>query len=264
MLFVDSKKNLKLMKTRSKMFINMFLVSFLLGSCKVSYINTYYTYLENSPNESLQFKDSIISISFDPKTNGIKFDIENLTKNNLYLIWDKSYFIEPNGSSAKPLNTDVLETNSVIRDKENYESVLPQGGHFVRFTCPAKNISLFSMYNSITLYNEVTNSTTTNADYSKFYLTGTYWNLGSTYQYDTKNELLSYDKTAIALVQKFISVNNNLGVGFTIRNGTKEIEYHFKFPIKKVVISRKTSDEYMYVLRYELSKDYGFQATPIK
>lgn len=147
----------------------------LMAGCKVYYHNTYQTYLEGSPDESLIFKDSLITISFDPKPNGVLFDIQNHTKNNLYLIWDKSYFIEPDGSSSKLLNTDILETNKTIVEKENYESVIPQQGHFPRFTCPAKNLSVFSSLNTNTIYNKALNKITTYAAYSEFFLSGPYW-----------------------------------------------------------------------------------------
>jgi hypothetical protein len=247
------------MKTKIALFINVMLISFILISCKITYHNTYETYLENSPDESLAFKDSTISITFSPKPNGIWFDIENHAKNNLYLIWDKSYFIEPSGSSSKPLNTDILETNKEIREKENYESVIPQGGHFVRFTCPAKNLSLFSMYNTTSFYNETTNKITTTADYSKFYLTGNYWYLGSKRDCDSKDAIPNVDRAEIVSVQQFIQGNNNLGLGFTIRDKQKEIEYHFKFPIKNVKISKKTSQDVIYTLCYDLDKTNGFK-----
>lgn len=251
------------MKTKFRMLVKLFLISLIFASCKVSYLVSYQTDLENSPNESLQFKDSIISVSFIPIPNGILFDIENLSKNNLYLIWDRSYFIEPSGSSSKLLNTDILETNSAIRDKENYESVIPKGAHFNRFTSPANKISLFSMYTSTSLYNEVTKTITSYADYSQLYLTSTYWNLSSKMQYNSKKEIPGIDKVEIATIQKFIIYNNKLAVCFTIKNKEKEIEYHFRFPIKKVEISKKLNDDLTYILSYELTKDNGFNATKI-
>jgi hypothetical protein len=246
------------MKTILKMMLSIIVVSLLLGSCKVSYINSYHTYLYGSPNESLIFRDSIISISFDPRSNGIYFDIENLTKNNLYLIWDKSYFIEPSGNSSKTLNTDILETTSSIRDKENNESVIPQGAHFKRFTCSAKNVSLFSLYNSITFYNEVTKTINSYTDYSKFYQTGSYWYLGSKRDYESKKDFPNLDKQEIAEVSKFVKNNDNLGFGITIKNKENNIEYNFKFPISKVEILKKTNNDLGYVLNYELSKSNKF------
>lgn len=251
------------MKNKFSLFSFIVLLCLLIASCKVSYLNIYETYLEGSPNESLQFQDSIISVSFVTKPNGIYFDIHNLTKNNLYLIWDRSYFIEPSGSSSKLLNTDILETNSVIREKENNESVIPQQGHFQRFTCSAKNVSLFSSYNSKTLYNEITNTITTQSDYYKFFLIGNYWYPGSKRDLPSKKSLPNVDKLEIAAVQKFVAENNNLALGFTIRNLGKEIEYHFRFPIKNVDICNKTQDDIQYIVRYHLDKNTNFKSSEI-
>ena len=240
------------------------LSTLLFGSCKVTYLVSYDSLIEGSNDESLQYNDSIIKIVFSPRSNGVIFDIENLTKNNLYLIWDKSYFIEPNGSSSKLLNTDILNTNSAIRDKENYESIIPQSGHFIRFTTSATKISEFSIYNSSTVYNETTTSVKTNTDYSKFYLTGKYWYTGSKRPFSSKTEIPNLDKQEISAVQKFIKNNNQLGLGLTIRNKEKELEYHFKLPFTKAIISKKMSEEYIYTTSYELNKKNGFEPVKIE
>ena len=235
-----------------------------MGSCKVSYLVAYDTYLEGSKNESLQFSDSIINVVFDPRPNGVIFDIENITKNNLFLIWDKSYFIEPDGNSSKLLNRDILETNSAIRDKENYESIIPQNGHFKRFTASATKISEFEIYNSNTFFNEVFKTIQTNMGYSKYYLTGSYWYTGTERPNGTPSEISAVDKQIIRIVQNFIPKNNKLGLGFTIRNKDQESEYHFKIPIKRATISKKKSGQPMYTKSYELHKDNGFNPIPIE
>src|SRR4030042_1480044 len=103
------------MKSIIKSTLVLFALLLILSSCSISYKVSYQTYLEGNPDESLEYRDSIMKISFYTRPNGIYFDIENLTSNNLYLIWDKSYFIEPDGGSSKALNTDILETSKEIR-----------------------------------------------------------------------------------------------------------------------------------------------------
>jgi len=250
------------MKTKFKTLLFFALISLLYGSCKVSYLVNYETYIEDNKDESIEYRDSLIKVIFYPMPNGIIFDIENLTENNLYLVWDKSYFIEPNGSSSKLLNTDILETNSAIREKENYESVIPQNGHFMRFTSAATKISEFSKYNSSTVYNEISKTIRTNIDYSKFYLTSKYWYTGTMRPYSYKKEIPNLDKQEISVVQKYIANNNRLALGFTIKNKEKETEYHFKLPIKKATISKKLPSDYVYNRSYELNKESGFN--PIK
>ena len=68
------------------------------------------------------------------------------------------------------------------------------------------------MYTSNSLYNEVTKTITSYADYSQLYLTSTYWNLSSKMQYNSKKEIPGIDKVEIATIQKFI-IYNNMSVG---------------------------------------------------
>jgi len=246
------------MKSINRAILSILLITLILSSCKVSYLVTYQTYLEGSSGESSEFNDSIINVRFDARPNGILFDIENLTSNNLYLIWDKSYFIEPNGESSKALNQDVLETTGSIRDKENYESIIPQKAHFKRFTCSSKNISLFDIYTSLTFYSEALKSLNTVADYSKFYKTGTYWYLGEDINYSSKNEIPVLNGRIAFKTQREINENNNLALGFTIKNREIETEYHFKFPIKSAEIYNRTSSDQSYKKIFELSKENNF------
>ena len=239
-------------------------VAFFCTSCSVSYLVSYQAYIENSPKESLQYSDSTIKVTFNPIINGVVFDIENLTQNNLFLIWDKSYFIEPTGNSTKLLNTDLFETAPEIKDKENYESILPKNGHFIRFTCSANNTTAFSKIYSTSFYNAVTHTITTNTDYSKEYLTAKYWYPGSESSYSTKRDIARFDNFEIKTVQDFIKNHDKLGLGFTIRNKDKEVEYHFRLPIKKAIISSKKSSDYVYKPIYELDKSNDFKAVKIE
>jgi hypothetical protein len=85
------------------------------------------------------------------------------------------------------------------------------------------NISRFDTYNSLIFYIEATISINTFADYSKFYLTGTYWYLGEKKPYSAKRELPTLDKQEILKIQNIINANNNLAMGFTIKNKKKKL-----------------------------------------
>jgi hypothetical protein len=246
-------------KVQGILIIIILIITTLISSCKISYLVSYQTYLNGYPKDTLLYNDSIIKVKFETKPNGIYFDIENLTKNNLYLIWDKSYFIKPNGESSKALNSDVLETNSSIGNKENYESIIPQNGHFDRYTCSSKDISFFQVYKSTVFYNEATKVINTYTDYSEFYKRRCYWYLGEKKQYSGKKEIPSLDKQEISKIQEFVNNNDKLAMGFTIRNKEKEIEYHFEFPIKKVEIYKKIPTDVLYIKAFELSKNNHFQ-----
>lgn len=247
------------MKSQTRSFLILLIVILILHSCKISYLVTYQTYLDGNPDELLEYNDSLIKVKFDPKPNGILFDIENLTKNNLYLVWDKSYFIEPDGSSSKALNQDILETIKDIRDKESFISVIPQRAHFKRYTCSSKNLNEFSSYNSADFYSEALQSINTLAVYSKFYYKGAYWYLGEKISYSSKSEIPNITNQVALEVQKRIISNNDLGMGLLLSNRDKEIEYHFKFPIKVAEVYKKTSQDPSYIKVIELNKNNNFK-----
>ncbi len=243
----------------TKILFNLFATILILSSCKVSYIVTYQTYLEGNPEESNEFIDSIMKINFDPRPHGIDFDIENLITNNLYLIWDKSYFIEPSGESSKALNQDVLVTASSIRDKENYESVIPQRAHFKRFTCSSTNISFLNTIESFSHYSELLKSINTYTITNKSWSSSVYWYIGEDISYSSKSEIPMLNNRVVNKALKEINEKNNLAIGFTIKDKDKEIEYHFKFPIKKVEIYNRTSSDAKYTKIFELNKDNNFK-----
>jgi hypothetical protein len=230
-----------------------------ISSCKLSYLTNYETYLLDDPEQDLVFSDSIISIRFDTKPNGIIFDIENHTDRNLFLLWDKSYFVDPSGNSSKLLNTDILETTKSITEKENYESIIPKGEHFRRFTCSVKNLSFFQTYNSYSILNEATNTISMNSYYNEFFLGGKYWYLGSKREYGSKSEIPTLDMLECREVKNFIQNNDQLGMGITIKNQDKEIEYHFKFRIKCVIISKKLPSDELFLPNFQLCKDDNFE-----
>jgi hypothetical protein len=252
------------MKTTTKIFLYFTLFTFLLESCKVTYQVSYDTLIEGSKDGALQYNDSLVKIVLNPQANGVFFEIENYTKNSLYLIWDKSYFIEPNGGSSKLFNPDIFITTSIIRDKENYESIIPQMGHFARFTASATHLSEFSVFRSSTIFSENPSTIHSNTAYAKFYITGNYWYTGSTRQYSSKKDIPNLDKQEISTVQKFIKNNNQLGLGFTIRDKNKELEYNFKLVFDKAIISKKMPDDFLFTPVYELSKKDGFEPVKIE
>jgi len=237
----------------------LIVAAFIFSGCKVSYLVTYQTYLEGNPDESNEFIDSIMKINFEPRPHGIFFDIENLTTNNLYLIWDKSYFIEPSGESSKALNQDVLETASSIRDKENYESVIPQRAHFKRLTCSSKNISFLNTYESFSHYSELFKSINTYTITDKRWSSSVYWYIGEDISYSSKGEIPIINNRVVNKALKEVNEKNNLAIGFTIKDKDKEIEYHFKFPIKKIEIYNRTSSDAKYTKKFELNKDNNFK-----
>ncbi|MBW1613976.1 MAG: hypothetical protein JRJ57_08405 [Deltaproteobacteria bacterium] len=195
--------------------------------------------MEQSENKDLKYNDSILSFQFWPQPNGIYFQVENLTANNIFLIWDKTYFIGPNGNSFKALNTDILETQDKLVDKENYESIIPSNSKFLRFTTPNPNISIMEYQYTRILYSEIFNSININDSYHKFFQGNPYWMLTSSFK-GTK-DMAEPDAMARQKVIDFMRNSDNLGIGFTFRMGDEYIEYHFKLKVSQVDIYRKSN-----------------------
>jgi len=207
-------------------------------SCNVTYHYTYHTYLEQSENKDLKYNDSILSFQFWPQPNGIYFQIDNLTDNNMFLIWDKTYFIGPNGNSFKALNTDILETQDKLVDKENYESIIPSKSRFLRFTTPNSNISIMENRYTTILYSEIFNSINILDSYHKFFQGKPYWMLTS--EFKETMDMAEPDTKARQKAIDFMRNSDNLGIGFTFRIGDEYAEYHFNFKVSKVDIHRKS------------------------
>lgn len=106
-------------------------VAITISSCSVNYELSYDTYLENSEPKGLRFQDDSFIFNFIPVSNGIFFSINNLTDTTAFLIWDKSYFIEPDGNSYKAINLDLLKVEDEIVHKELNEE-LNNINHFIK------------------------------------------------------------------------------------------------------------------------------------
>ena len=127
--------------------LSVVIIYVFLSGCASSYLTRYTRYesylLNSEPPETLQFNDDNFEFGFIPVPNGVYFRIINLNSKPAFLEWDRCYFIEPGGNSAKALNTDLLEENSETMAKAKYESILPPNGLFSRFTSSALNVAKF-------------------------------------------------------------------------------------------------------------------------
>ena len=92
------------------------------AGCTKVYKVAYQTSLADS--DRLDFEDEYFAFKFVPLPNGIWFDIYNKTKTTAKIIWDKSYFIMPDGNSYKALNTDLLKEERRIAEKAKYLSLI--------------------------------------------------------------------------------------------------------------------------------------------
>jgi hypothetical protein len=153
---------------KAKLIFTIVLIA-LLASCSYKYHYIYHSYVENSNIKNspaalenniqdtallnpLPYQDSLLKFTFFPQPNGIFFEIQNLSDNNIFLLWDESYFIDPNNNSSKALNTDILNTQQKVIEKQNNESIIPKRGTFRRFTTSSKNLVSIEKIDFTTYY----------------------------------------------------------------------------------------------------------------
>lgn len=236
----------------------------LLTSCSYKYryiYNTYvestnikneHTYLDQNSKDStasnpLSYQDSLFKFIFYPQPNGVYFEIQNLSDYNIYLLWDESYFIDPSNNSSKALNTDILNTQLKILDKQNNESIIPKRGTIRRFTTSSKNIVSVEKIDFSTYYLSP-NLTLQNNYYNKIYLHNPYWVTASKITYSDKDDAKLQHDLEMDRIKHLVQSNNNLGIGFTFRVGEKKVDYDFKIRINKIFVYRYNEEfgNYMY------------------
>jgi len=236
-----------------KFSIILFLILILFISCSTTYKISYDTYLKDSLKKDLKYSDDKFDFSFIPVSNGIWFTVKNKTNKTAYLVWDKTYFIEPSGNSYKALDVDALNTIEEIARKENNEDLIPANSNYARFTTPKNNLNKFEQYDYITINSIFTNSTYTSSNYYKFFEAGAYWK--TTIQNEAKNNNYGKDswerpayegdllESNSEQLKDFLINNNNLGLGLYIRHGEENYEYRFDFKIKQATIYEGDGDE---------------------
>jgi hypothetical protein len=215
-------------------------------SCSTTYKISYDTYIKDSQKKDLNYSDDKFDFTFIPVSNGIWFSVKNKTSKTAYLVWDKTYFIEPTGNSFKALDVDALNTVEEVARKENNESLIPANSIYARFTTPKNNLSKFAQYDYVTINNIFTNNIYTSSSYYEFFEAGAYWK--TTIQNEPKNNNYgkdSWDRPAYEgdLLERntyelkdFLINNNNLGLGLYIKYENENYEYRFDFKIKQANI----------------------------
>lgn len=206
-------------------------MTFIISGCDTVSFVVYKTYLKDSTIDSLHYNDSRFSFDFLPVANSIYFKITNLLDTTAFLIWDKSYFIEPDGNSYNALNTDLLQENETVANKEDNKSIIPQHGTLLRFTTSATNYKKFTAYTTQTVNNLYYNFSISNMSSNSFYTIGNYWP-------ETIENLNSQPHD----ISNYVINNNNLGLGLTIRVNDETCEYKFDFKIKELRIYSFYSD----------------------
>jgi hypothetical protein len=239
-------------------------VSFLISSCSNVYKLAYDTYLVNAkPEKSLHYFDDYLTFDFYPVHNGIYFKVKNLTQESAYIIWDKSYFIAPDGNSSKALNTDILDQDKAISNKEKYESIIPPNAYFSRFTTSALNISRYSFSDISTITGYFSNNkySSTTVIFNEGFSHENYWPIRLLKSEEVSNTEVNSRRLIPGKLKKtseYIKENNNLGVGFAIRIGDIVKEYKFDFKFSAVTVYEVSGSEATPVYRSMQSNNWEF------
>jgi len=220
----------------------IFSIIFITG-CATNYSIIYESRLSKSGNLSSIEND--FEFIFFPTYNGIVFEIKNNSDQTARIIWDKSYFIMPDGNSFKALNTDILKEDYEVVAKAEYISTIPSNSKFKRFTTSALN-SAKMKYTTISEFNSKFNANSFSYKQiikEEFILFNHYWiptiMIESTVTDTTASELLKP-------ICDFINTHNKLGLGLVLEHNGSEKEYRFDFIITKAHFIEKkaiTSDE---------------------
>lgn len=182
----------------------------------------------------------------DPVPNGIIFTVRNNSDQTAKIIWDKSYFIMPDGNSYKALNTDILKEEQEIVVKAQYVSVIPSRATFSRFTTASVNASKFKFEEAAVFSSTWQNYTTTNIKYleAEFLSYGNYWPL--TVNVDVSDVMPKENdeikiRNALNSISNEVARNNNLGFGLVIEHRGTEKEYRFDIKITKIHAVKKVN-----------------------
>jgi hypothetical protein len=207
--------------------------------CSNAYFVKYDTYLKNTIPKSLFFSDDKFEFKFLPVPNGIEFTIKNISGLTAFLIWNRSYFIDPSGNPTKAMNWDLLSTNEKSFVKENFESILPPNSTFTRFTTSVLNVNQFSNWSFYQQYAPLINTNYTFESYLKWYEGGKYWITSYLIPSDEKD---IYD----SILTDYVIRNNKLGLGLCIKVNDSLIDYRFDFKFSKIEVWDTVSRTYYF------------------
>jgi len=229
------------MKQRSSLVLLLGLLP-LLFSCSTTFTAWYDTRLDPPQSDPLKLEDDKFAFQFQPLNNGIYFKVFNKTDKPAYLVWEKSFFIQPDGNSYKAANTDLLDTASKLTQNQKDESTIPSHAYIARFTTPANNIQEFKYEQITTVTSQLyttpfapTLITSGNTTLSDFFKAGSFFPLSSVTLSGENLTSATLNRMGTDLIEH-IKANDNLGLGFYIMYDDKPTEYQFTFKFIKVSI----------------------------
>jgi hypothetical protein len=240
------------------------LCTILFSSCYTTGFEYYYnTRLENhSPQNDLNYSDSLFNFQFLPVPNGIYFTITNNTKESVSIDWDNSYFTEPSGNTYKALNSDFIGLSNELALKQTNTTIIPPKGKVSRFTTSNKNLSSFSIYTDNNLFYSALNRVSTYSSisrYDKFVKAGNYWPIYQPYYGEmTQSQMDSSvcKSQTFEIVKDYMKNNDNLGLGIKVnyKATSKNYDFKFKFINSMVYYKYETGNVPSYYYKCTLNK----------
>lgn len=214
----------------------------ILCGCTTTFTAWYDTRLDPLQSDPLKTEDDKFVFQFQPLNNGIYFKIFNKTEKPAYLVWEKSFFIKPDGNSYKAANTDLLDTASKLTENEKSETTIPSHAYIARFTTPENNIQEFKYEQITTATSQLYNTpfapsliTSGNSTLFDFFKVGTLYPQSSVTLSNENLTSETINRLGDDLIER-MKASDNLGLGFYIMYEDKPNEYQFAFKFVKVSI----------------------------
>jgi hypothetical protein len=217
-----------------------------LSGCATEYSLLYKTKVTPSPSVA---SSKAFTFNLAPLPNGIVFSVVNNTNQTAKIIWDKSYFIMPDGNSYKALNTDILREQKEVVDKAQYISSIPSKSTFTRFTTATLNASKITQENVSVFVAKWNGYDTTHVSSvrQEFLHYGAYWPVSTKADVamatnDKKTgsikKLTSMEEAkvlkALKPIGNTIQKGNKLGIGLVIEHEGVENEYRFDVVVEQI------------------------------
>ncbi|HSA32633.1 MAG TPA: hypothetical protein P5077_02795 [bacterium] len=212
--------------------MKLFQVFFLsvLGIFVSSCGTTYFVKYETKTIPRLQ-EDPAFRVEARATYNGIVFRVTNNTDSSGQLEWNSAYFVDPSGNSTKALNVDMLSEHWSVLQNENYASIIPPHKQLLRFTTSSHNIREYEKTDVVaiqfSLFDRIYDMTYVSQE--RFLKIHPYWNPS----FDATKKELEKRKTEIV---SGLSKENNMGFGFVIKQGEKNIELSYDVKVVKVCL----------------------------
>ncbi len=104
-------------------------------------------HLRPTGDNSMYYKDSVISFAWHITYQGLKLKLTNLSDKTLQVLWDEGSFMGPNGAAGRIIHSGVKFIHS---DLQQVPTVVPKESFISEFVVPYDNRYYYTNYFLIT------------------------------------------------------------------------------------------------------------------